>query len=86
MNQTLLGTCPFCDSTDQGRVCAGCGRDRTATRRICSKCGGLTPSADPACCRCSAVHRSELRWKIPVIIAMFAAAILAGIAIQIGFD
>ncbi len=75
--------CPFCNDPAGGQPCATCGRDPTAPRRPCPYCREMTPQAEPACSHCGKVIRSEMRWKIPVIILMFAAAIGASIAIQL---
>jgi predicted amidophosphoribosyltransferase len=79
MSEAALAPCPFCEAQDQGRLCARCGRDRTATRRACRKCRKFTPSAESECCHCGARYRSELLWKIPIIVVMFVAAIFFGI-------
>ena len=35
------------------------------------------------CCRCGAKFKSELRWKIPLIVGLFVLGIAIAIAIQI---
>jgi len=66
--------CPFCGGAAPGARCPACGRDPTANRRICDACGKATPLSERACCHCSAKSRSDLSWKVPVIILLFAAA------------
>lgn len=75
-------TCPFCGSTDRGTQCPGCKRDKTAPRRICQACKAQTPSHEPRCHACGHQRASELRWKIPVIVAMFMAAFIISILIH----
>jgi hypothetical protein len=66
--------CPFCNAAAPGVQCAACGRDTTAARRPCATCGRMRPSSERACWNCGAVARSELRWKVPLIVLMFLAA------------
>jgi predicted amidophosphoribosyltransferase len=66
--------CPFCGATVAGALCDRCGRDPTASRRVCPTCKQMTPTAETVCCHCGARIRSELAWKIPLIVAIFAAA------------
>ena len=79
--------CPFCGGVAAAAtgdaLCDECGRDRTAPRRICKQCKNLTPIAEPACHNCGMVKSSELRWKIPLIVAMFAAALTAAVLIRL---
>ena len=82
-----MASCPFCDSTVElafgERDCPSCGRDRTAPRRLCGnkQCGRMTPKAEKACVHCGQNTKSELRWKIPVIILLFVLAF--GIALVV---
>jgi len=39
--------------------------------------------AEPACCHCRQPFKSELRWKVPLIIGLFIAAIILSIVVQI---
>jgi hypothetical protein len=41
----------------------------------------MTPTSEPACCHCGARARSELAWKIPVIVALFVAAFILSIVV-----
>ena len=75
--------CPFCLAELHGDRCDKCGRDPTATRNVCPACKKMTPTAEPRCSHCGAGRTSELRWKIPLIIAVFAVAIALSIAIQL---
>lgn len=75
--------CPFCEGTVSGRICESCGRDRTVPRRICKACGKMSPKAEAECCHCGAKFRSEMRWKIPLIIAIFVFAFILAIFIQL---
>jgi hypothetical protein len=43
----------------------------------------MTPIAEPACCHCGERRTSELRWKIPVIIALFVVAIVLSIVLRL---
>lgn len=66
--------CPFCGSPAAGRVCGSCGRDTTAPRRPCGQCRRMVPSSERACRNCGAVFRSDLRWKVPLIVFLFLLA------------
>jgi RNA polymerase subunit RPABC4/transcription elongation factor Spt4 len=76
--------CPFCGAVGQGAVCCSCGRDTAAARRPCKKCGRMVPTAEQSCWNCGAAFRSDLWWKIPVIVLLFLAAIIISIAINLG--
>ncbi len=77
-------TCPFCGSPSAvGAPCPGCGRDPAAARRVCAKCGKGTPIPEGVCCHCGAGAGSDLSWKIPVIILIFALAF--AVSILVGF-
>jgi len=78
-----MTACPFCDDPKGGQPCGSCGRAPTMSRRPCAACKQMTPLDEPTCSHCGHIARSELRWKIPAIILMFAAAIGASIAIQL---
>jgi hypothetical protein len=45
----------------------------------------MVPSYEPACWNCGAKLKSDLNWKIPLIILMFALAIALSILIRGGF-
>jgi hypothetical protein len=75
--------CPFCAAPAPVQMCTACGRDTTAPRKVCKTCGKMVPSADKTCWNCRAVFTSELAWKIPVIILIFAAAFALAIVLQL---
>ena len=75
--------CPFCGAEVAGGRCPGCGRDVTARRRVCPRCHRMTPADEPVCSHCGAAFRSELRWKIPLIIALFVLAFIVAVALQL---
>ena len=77
--------CPFCGGTTNQQRCGWCGRDTTAPRRPCKNCLRMVPSYEPACWNCGAKLKSDLNWKIPLIILMFALAIALSILIRGGF-
>jgi hypothetical protein len=72
--------CPYCGSAAPGQTCPACNRDTTAPRRVCAKCGRITPMTEPVCVGCQTPYRSDLMWKVPVIVALFIAAIILAIA------
>lgn len=74
--------CPFCGARGAGTLCLDCGRDKTTARRICAKCNAATPVAEPACQACGQRQVSDLRWKIPLIVALFVAAIAVAILLR----
>lgn len=74
--------CPFCEAEALGAQCPACGRNTTAPRRPCATCGRMTPTADAACWNCGTVLKSELRWKVPVIILLFILASILGVVIR----
>jgi hypothetical protein len=39
----------------------------------------MAPTAEPACRNCGAKFKSDMAWKIPLIILLFAVAIVLGI-------
>jgi len=43
----------------------------------------MSPTAEPDCCHCGTPFKSELRWKIPLIIGIFVVAIVLSVVIQI---
>ncbi len=74
--------CPYCRAPLQpGHLyCGQCGRDPSAPRRPCLKCGRVTPSAEPACMSCGAIYKSDMRWKIPLIVALFLFSFVLSVA------
>lgn len=75
--------CPFCGTVVAVSYCSGCGRDPTAPRKVCRACGEMTPIRDPNCCHCGARFTSDLSWKIPVIIALFVAALVLAVVVEV---
>ncbi len=75
--------CPFCEAGAPGAQCPSCGRNTTAPRRPCKTCGRMTPAAEAACWNCGAVVRSELRWKVPVIVLLFVAACILSVLLRL---
>jgi predicted amidophosphoribosyltransferase len=77
--------CPYCGAplASGTWVCARCGRDANAPRRPCPKCGRVTPSAEPACMSCGAVFKSDMRWKVPLIVAIFLLSIVLSVAVAL---
>ncbi len=75
--------CPFCGATTRGERCPACNQDVTAPRRPCPKCGHLTPSRQRECVHCHTVAKSDLRWKIPLIVAIFVVAFVLAILLQL---
>jgi len=43
----------------------------------------MTPLNEPTCSHCGQAIKSELRWKIPVIILMFVVAIGVSVAVRL---
>lgn len=76
-------TCPFCGAPAAALICAACQRDTTAARRPCPKCGRMTPSREPSCWNCGAIVRSEMWWKIPLIVALFVLAFALAVAVNV---
>jgi len=66
--------CPFCGADTNTDYCSSCKRDTRAPRRICSECGKMSPVAEEVCCHCGMEVKSDLSWKIPLIILMFVLA------------
>jgi len=77
--------CPFCDHElpEATPACPGCGRDPRLPRKRCPACQGWTPPREKRCSRCGVAIRSELRWKIPLIIAIFVVGFIAAAVIQV---
>jgi hypothetical protein len=75
--------CPFCGALAPGPRCPTCGRDPTAPRMPCPRCGRMRPSAEPACLHCGGKAGSDLSWKIPVIVAIFVAAIVISVLVHL---
>ena len=77
------GVCPFCGGTSNSQLCNWCGRDTTAPRRPCRRCGRMSPTAEPVCRNCGAKFKSDMAWKVPVIILLFALAIALGVILAL---
>ncbi|HWT01679.1 MAG TPA: hypothetical protein VN256_15640 [Pyrinomonadaceae bacterium] len=73
--------CPFCGGASNSQLCNWCGRDTTAPRRPCPRCGRMAQTVEPACWNCGARFKSDMAWKIPVIILLFVLAIALGIVL-----
>ncbi|MGH9901659.1 MAG: hypothetical protein ACRD68_07585 [Pyrinomonadaceae bacterium] len=73
--------CPFCRAPAPTQFCAACGRDTTAPRRPCRNCRELVPTSERACWSCGARFRSEMLWKIPLIVFLFLLAFAVSVAI-----
>ena len=75
--------CPFCRAPAASKFCGSCGRDTTAPRRPCTKCGRMVPSSERACWNCGAAFKSDMRWKIPLIIFLFLLAFLISVLLAL---
>ncbi len=75
--------CPFCGAPAVAQFCGACGRDTTGPRRPCRRCARMMPSKERSCWNCGAVFKSDMRWKIPLIVFLFllAFAISAALAL-----
>lgn len=75
--------CPFCAAPAHAKFCGSCGRDTTAPRRPCQKCRRMMPSNEPACRHCGATYKSDMRWKVPLIIFLFLLAFVVSFIIAV---
>lgn len=77
--------CPYCGAPLAAGtwLCAQCGRDANAPRRPCPKCGRVTPSAERACWSCGAVFKSDMRWKVPLIVALFLLSFVLSVGLAL---
>jgi predicted nucleic acid-binding Zn ribbon protein len=78
--------CPYCGAhlaAAGNWLCARCGRDANAPRRPCQKCGRVTPTAEPACMGCGEVFKSDMRWKVPLIVALFLLSFVLSVALAL---
>lgn len=78
--------CPFCDESASATLCSSCGRDPTAPRVVCPCCNKMSPSEEPDCCRCGERRKNELRWKVPLVIALFVLAFAIAIVVSVLLD
>jgi predicted amidophosphoribosyltransferase len=74
--------CPFCEAETNERMCTSCHRDTAAIRKICSACGKMTPKKEDYCCHCRKKFRSDLAWKIPIIILLFLLVLVISILVN----
>ncbi len=74
-----IGVCIFCGGKTHRNRCIKCQRDQSVKRLVCRNCNEMTPSAEPECCHCGEAIKSELRWKIPLIIAIFAISFMISV-------
>jgi predicted amidophosphoribosyltransferase len=75
--------CPFCGASAAAQFCGYCGRDTTAPRRPCAKCRRMVPSSERACWNCGERFKSDMRWKIPLIIFLFLLAFVISILLAL---
>ncbi len=76
--------CPFCGApADAAKFCGSCGRATTAPRRPCGQCRRMVPTGERACWNCGAVFKSDMRWKIPLIIFLFILAFIISILLAL---
>ena len=75
--------CPFCRAPAAAQVCGSCGRDTTAPRRPCGRCRQMVPSSERVCPKCGAAFRSDMSWKIPLIILLFLLAFVVSILLAL---
>ena len=66
--------CPFCGAPAPAQVSGSCGRDTTTPRRPCGQCRRMMPTSERACLHCGAAFKSDLQWKIPLIVLLFLLA------------
>lgn len=66
--------CPFCGAPAAAKFCGSCGRDTNAPRRPCQNCHRMVPSTERACWNCGTAFKSDMRWKVPLIIFLFLLA------------
>jgi hypothetical protein len=43
----------------------------------------VTPTAERACWNCGAVFKSDMRWKVPLIVALFLLSFALSVALAI---
>lgn len=76
-------SCPFCGAPATAQFCGSCGRNTNAPRRPCGSCGRMSPSGESACWNCGAGFKSDMRWKIPLIVFLFLLAFVVSILIAL---
>jgi predicted amidophosphoribosyltransferase len=78
-----IRACPFCGAPAPGQFCPACRRDTTWARRPCPRCGRMVPSLEQTCWSCGAHFRSELWWKVPLIILLFLITFVISILLAL---
>lgn len=43
----------------------------------------MTPTAERACMSCGSVFKSDMRWKVPLIVALFLLSFVLGAALAV---
>jgi hypothetical protein len=81
--QPMGRVCPFCGAPAAEQFCGSCGRNTTAPRRPCGKCRQMVPSSEPACWNCGAGFKSDMRWKIPLIVFLFLLAFVISVLLAL---
>ena len=75
--------CPFCKAPAPGQQCPSCHLDTTAPRRPCPTCGQMVPSQYKVCWNCGRKFKSEMQWKVPLIILIFILCFIISILISV---
>jgi hypothetical protein len=77
--------CPYCREPlySGPYLCGWCGRDPSAPRRPCRRCGRVTPAAEPTCWNCETVFKSDMRWKVPLIVAIVLLSFVLSFVVAI---
>lgn len=75
--------CPFCGAPAAAQFCGSCGRDTTGPRRPCGKCKRMVPSSERACWNCGAGFKTDMWWKIPLIVFLFLLAFVISILLAL---
>ena len=77
--------CPYCSAPlySGHNFCGRCGRDPSAPRRPCPRCRRVTPTAERACWNCGAAFKSDMRWKVPLIVALFLLSFVLSVAVAL---
>ena len=77
-------SCPFCGApAAAAQFCGSCGRNTNAPRRPCGSCGRMSPSSERACWHCGANFKSDMRWKVPLIVFLFLLAFVLSIVVAL---
>jgi hypothetical protein len=43
----------------------------------------VTPTAERACLSCGSVFKSDMRWKVPLIVALFLLSLVLGVGLAL---